>query len=129
MGDLPVQFGVFLETVDMFDAGAFGISTPEAAVLDPQQRLILEAAAEVLQSGGSSFSFSSYAAVSNRTSVFVGISSMDYNKVGSSWEHRLVCQSSSTAVEVTSSTLMCFLSMQHVVLPHMHHSNTDMKLH
>lgn len=76
--DLPVQFGVFLDGVDAFDAAAFGISNPEAGLLDPQQRLLLEAAAQVLNPSSGNSSRSGYGSL---TGVFVGISSMDYNKV------------------------------------------------
>lgn len=75
-----MQFGVLMGAVDLFDATAFGISTPEAAMLDPQQRLLLEAAAEALQTADSS-AFGVHSALGNRTAAFVGISSMDYNKV------------------------------------------------
>lgn len=41
-----------LEDVDQFDAGFFGMSPREASVLDPQQRLWLEAAWEALEMAG-----------------------------------------------------------------------------
>jgi acyl transferase domain-containing protein len=75
--DLPVQFGVFLDSADLFDAAAFGISGPEAALLDPQQRLLMEAAAETLTASSSS----TMRSAGSSTGVFIGISSMDYNKV------------------------------------------------
>jgi acyl transferase domain-containing protein len=75
--DLPVQFGVFLDSVDLFDAAAFGISSPEAALLDPQQRLLMEAAVETLTSSSSN----ALRSAGSSTGVFIGISSMDYNKV------------------------------------------------
>ncbi|MFG2357985.1 SDR family NAD(P)-dependent oxidoreductase [Streptomyces sp. NPDC048521] len=47
----PVRAG-FLDQVDSFDAGFFGISPGEAAVLDPQQRLVLELAWEAFEDAG-----------------------------------------------------------------------------
>jgi acyl transferase domain-containing protein len=72
-GGLPVQFGVFLDAVEQFDAAAFGVSAPEASLLDPQQRLLLLASTEVLLTAGLQSS--------SKAGVFIGISSMDYNKV------------------------------------------------
>lgn len=73
--DMPaVRFGVFLppELVMGFDAPAFGMSTPEAVQMDPQQRQLLEVFAEALLPGGQP---------QQALGVFVGISSMDYQKL------------------------------------------------
>lgn len=81
VGDLPVHFGVFLSEVEAFDAGALGVSTPEAAMMDPQQRLLLRTAAEALQSVDNHTSVDVSMPQNHTTGVYVGVSSMDYNKV------------------------------------------------
>lgn len=49
-GDASVQtqFGAFLASVEAFDLTAFGLSPQEAAATDPQHRLLLECAGELL---------------------------------------------------------------------------------
>jgi acyl transferase domain-containing protein len=47
-----VKAAAILDDVDMFDAGFFGYSAREAAILDPQQRMFLECAWEALESAG-----------------------------------------------------------------------------
>jgi acyl transferase domain-containing protein len=79
-GGLPVQFGIFLDAVDLFDAAAFGVSTPEAAMMDPQQRLLMQLTAEALSTNSSAVSLQS-TSDAGTAGVFIGVSSMDYNKV------------------------------------------------
>ena len=69
-----VQTGGFLDEIDGFDAGFFGISAAEAESMDPQQRLVLEVAYEALENAGivrEQFSGSS-------TGVFIGSIHHDY---------------------------------------------------
>jgi phthiocerol/phenolphthiocerol synthesis type-I polyketide synthase E len=49
---LYVKAGAFLNDIEMFDAGFFGINPKEAEILDPQQRFALECAWEALESAG-----------------------------------------------------------------------------
>ncbi len=62
-----VRAGAILDGVDQFDAGLFGYSPREAEVTDPQQRVFLECAWEVLERAGTDPS--SYA---GRIGVFAG---------------------------------------------------------
>jgi acyl carrier protein len=90
----PVRFGAFLPGVEAFDASAFGIAGPEAALMDPQQRLLLEALYEAAASHGSSDNALTTPLLRRAGSgggegrggpgwgVYVGISAVDYSKLG-----------------------------------------------
>lgn len=78
---LPVCLGSFLPpgVAELFDAAAFGLSPQECVLLDPQQRLLSECAAEALSGAAPSDGFGPDDRA--RFGVHVGASSLDYNKL------------------------------------------------
>ncbi|MEU8340640.1 SDR family NAD(P)-dependent oxidoreductase [Spirillospora sp. NPDC048832] len=66
--------GGFIDGVDRFDAGFFGVSPREARVLDPQQRLLMELTWRALEDAGQPAA----ALGGSRTGVYIGCSWHDY---------------------------------------------------
>jgi thioester reductase-like protein len=73
-GTAYVTRGAFLDRVDGFDPGVFGIAPRDAVGMDPQQRLVLELAWEGLERAG----YAPDGLVDSATGVFLGVSTTDY---------------------------------------------------
>lgn len=84
-GKIASVFGGFIEDVDAFDAAHFGISPPEAQMMDPQQRILLELVWEAFERSGIPVD----SMAETDTGVFVGISTMDYAEVQSADIHQI----------------------------------------
>jgi len=71
---MNTKWAGLLDQVDQFDPAFFGISTGEAAWMDPQQRLVLEVAWEALENAG----LAADRLRGSATGVFIGACFFDY---------------------------------------------------
>lgn len=71
-----LRSGSFLDDVDLFDPGFFGVPVREAASVDPQHRLLMETTWEALEDAG----VPPRSLAGSRTGMFIGISGADYAK-------------------------------------------------
>ncbi|MFN3647968.1 MAG: SDR family NAD(P)-dependent oxidoreductase [Armatimonadota bacterium] len=71
---IPTRRGAFLDGIDRFDPGFFGIAPREAASMDPQQRLLLEVAWEALEDAA----IPPDTLAGSPAGVFVGLCNYDY---------------------------------------------------
>ncbi|MEM9492250.1 MAG: polyketide synthase, partial [Myxococcota bacterium] len=76
-GHIHVKRGGFLDGVDRFDAGFFGISPNEALRMDPQQRLMLETTYRAIEDAGLPLT----ALAGRSIGVFIGCSGREYDSI------------------------------------------------
>ncbi|HSH79415.1 MAG TPA: SDR family NAD(P)-dependent oxidoreductase, partial [Herpetosiphonaceae bacterium] len=70
------KWGAFLDDVAGFDAAFFEIDPDEAAVMDPQQRILMEVAYEALERAG----YAGERRTAKRIGVFVGVGEANYGE-------------------------------------------------
>ncbi|MGW7359249.1 type I polyketide synthase, partial [Streptomyces sp. NPDC054802] len=100
-GRSVTQNGGFLHDVADFDAAFFGISPREALIVDPQQRIVLEAAWEALERTG----VDPHTLRGGDTGVFIGGGSGDYRPAIGQLGHVETAQSASLLSGRLSYTL------------------------
>ena len=110
-GKIILKQGGYLKNIDQFDASFFDITRVEAESLDPQQRLLLEVTYEALENAG----IPSEDLKDSNTSVFTGITNVDYQKKHfRSGDYKLVNPYSYTgsAVCANSGRISYFFGLQ-----------------
>jgi len=73
-GKTNTRWAGFVDDIDMFDPAFFGISPAEAAEIDPQQRMLLEASWRLFENAGQTRE----TLKGSDTGVFIGVSTNDY---------------------------------------------------
>ncbi|XKK25018.1 SDR family NAD(P)-dependent oxidoreductase [Bacillus sp. CB62A.1] len=69
--------GGFMKDIDTFDASFFKVSPKEAKLMDPQQRIFLEAAWKTIEDAG----YKPSNLAGSKTGVFVGVTNIEYTDV------------------------------------------------
>lgn len=76
-GNISSRYGGFIPSIDKFDAPFFSLSSQEAEMLDPEQRVLLELTYEALENAAIPLE----KIRSSKADIFVGISKRDYEKI------------------------------------------------
>ncbi|MBU6398819.1 MAG: SDR family NAD(P)-dependent oxidoreductase [Verrucomicrobia bacterium] len=107
-GTTYCKWGGALEGVDQFDAAFFSISGREAEVMDPQQRLFLEACWHALEDAG----YTAARMAQSRCGVFVGAAASDYATILAESGIARVQAFWGNAVAVIASRIAYFLNLK-----------------
>ncbi|WP_370949356.1 SDR family NAD(P)-dependent oxidoreductase [Amycolatopsis sp. cg5] len=105
-GKSYARHGGFLDDIESFDAGFFGITPKEAAAMDPQQRLLLETTWEALERAG----IVPASLAGSGTGVYVGMMASDY-LVGSRLDQMDGYVGTGSALSVASGRLAYALGL------------------
>ena len=128
---MQARFGSFMQDVELFDSASFGLSASEASTMDPQQRCLLQCAAEALHSSAQrsagtqtqsqSSAESSVARGMSKAGVFIGISWTEYAKLATMHEVPVGAYTAQSAVlSVAAGMLSSLTSAGHVIFPQFH---------
>lgn len=88
------RFGAFLGGAEMFDAALLGVSAVEAVLMDPQQRMLLESAAEAVSAAGAG-------GLTAGMGVYVGVAASDYGSLAARFAAPSGYHATSNALSVT----------------------------
>jgi phthiocerol/phenolphthiocerol synthesis type-I polyketide synthase D len=103
------RFGGFLDDIASFDAEHFGITPTEAAVMDPQQRMMLEVGWEALAHAG----IAPESLAGSATGVWVGMSGNEYSHLTMSDLSRTdAWAATGSALSITANRLSYLLDLR-----------------
>ncbi|HEY0946763.1 MAG TPA: SDR family NAD(P)-dependent oxidoreductase, partial [Opitutaceae bacterium] len=89
-GKTNIKWGGFMPGVDEFDAAFFGISPREAELMDPQQRLFIQAVWSAIENAG----YKPADLAGTRTSLYAGVTTGDYLELLKAHDVEIQAQSS-----------------------------------
>ena len=107
-GEAHTRIAGFLDEVEQFDPGFFGIAPAEAAHMDPQQRLLLETVWRAFEHAG----IAPASLAGTATGVFVGISNWDYAELLARQTCRTIYDATGNAFSVAANRLSYLLDLR-----------------
>jgi len=107
-GTILSRYGAFIRGHDLFDAEYFGISSREAARMDPQQRILLEVTVEALEDAAIGMN----ALSGSQTGVFIGCMGHDFYELSSECEPADIHTGTGTSLSVLSGRISYLLNLR-----------------